>query len=66
MRRVVESADCGLLLDLHDLFANALNGRQSLDEFLDLAPLDRVWEVHLAGGMEVDGFWLDAHSGGDS
>jgi hypothetical protein len=26
-------------------------------------PLDRVWEVHLAGGSEVDGLWLDAHSG---
>jgi hypothetical protein len=22
-----------------------------------------VWEVHLAGGFELDGFWLDAHSG---
>src|SRR5262249_26929553 len=21
------------------------------------------WEMHLAGGMELDGFWLDAHSG---
>jgi uncharacterized protein len=26
-------------------------------------PLDRVWELHLAGGMEHDGFALDAHSG---
>jgi len=22
-----------------------------------------VWELHLAGGMQRDGFWLDAHSG---
>ena len=63
VRRVVESANCGLLLDLHNVFANAWNGRQSVDEFLDQLPLDRVWEIHLAGGMEVDGFWLDAHSG---
>src|SRR6185312_12432178 len=21
-----------------------------------------VWEVHLAGGMALDGYWLDAHS----
>jgi uncharacterized protein (UPF0276 family) len=63
VRRVVEEADCGLLLDLHNVFTNALNGRQPLDEFLDEIPLERVWEVHLAGGMELDGFWLDAHSG---
>ena len=61
--RVVASADCGLLLDLHNIFANALNGRQPLDEYLEQLPLERVWEIHLAGGMELDGFWLDAHSG---
>jgi uncharacterized protein len=60
---VVRRANCGLLLDMHNAFTNALNGRQPLDEFLDAIPLDRVWEVHLAGGMELDGFWLDAHSG---
>jgi uncharacterized protein len=63
VRCVSETADCGLLLDLHNIFANALNGRQPLDAFLDDLPLERVWEVHLAGGMELDGFWLDAHSG---
>ncbi len=60
---VVEAAGCGLLLDLHNIFANALNGRQPVDEFLGQVPLDRVWEIHLAGGFEMDGFWLDAHSG---
>jgi uncharacterized protein (UPF0276 family) len=63
VRCVSETADCGLLLDLHNIFTNALNGRQPLDSFLDDLPLERVWEVHLAGGMELDGFWLDAHSG---
>lgn len=60
---VVEAAGCGLLLDLHNIFANALNGRQPVDDFLGQVPLDRVWEIHLAGGFEMDGFWLDAHSG---
>ncbi|MGA7305454.1 MAG: DUF692 family multinuclear iron-containing protein [Rhodothermales bacterium] len=60
---VVEGADCGLLLDLHNIFCNALNGRQPVGDFLSQLPLDRVWEIHLAGGMEMDGFWLDAHSG---
>ena len=61
--RVVETANCGLVLDLHNVYTNARNGRQSVEEFLQQIPLDRVWEIHLAGGMEIGGFWLDAHSG---
>jgi hypothetical protein len=34
-----------------------------VDEFLVQLPLERVWEVHIAGGFEMEGFWLDAHSG---
>jgi uncharacterized protein (UPF0276 family) len=60
---VVEAADCGILLDLHNVFANGQNGRQTADDFLAQLPLDRVWEVHLAGGFEMEGYWLDAHSG---
>lgn len=63
VRTVVETADCGLLLDLHNIFANAMNGRQTVEEFISQIPLDRVWEIHIAGGFEMDDFWLDAHSG---
>ncbi len=61
---VVESADCGLLLDLHNLFANEQNGRESVEAVVARIPVDRIWEVHLAGGFEMDGYWLDSHSGG--
>jgi uncharacterized protein (UPF0276 family) len=60
---VVEAADCGILLDLHNLWANERNGRQCVEDFLAQIPLDRVWEIHLAGGNEQDGYWLDSHSG---
>jgi uncharacterized protein (UPF0276 family) len=61
--RVVEMADCGVLLDLHNAYCNSVNGRQPLQEFLAQLPLDRVWEIHLAGGAEFEGFYLDAHAG---
>ena len=61
--RVVDAANCGLLLDLHNVYCNSVNGRQPLDQFLEQIPLDRVWEVHVAGGFEFKGFYLDAHSG---
>lgn len=60
---IAEKADCGILLDLHNLYANEINGRQSVEQFLSAIPLDRVWEVHLAGGMVRDGYYLDSHSG---
>ncbi len=63
LRTVVEAADCGILLDLHNLYANELNGRQPVRDFLAEIPLERVWEIHLAGGRDLDGYWLDAHSG---
>jgi uncharacterized protein (UPF0276 family) len=60
---VAEGADCGILLDLHNLWANERNGRQPVREFLAEIPLERVWEIHLAGGFPYAGYWLDAHSG---
>ena len=61
--RVAEMANCGVLLDLHNVYCNSVNGRQPLEECLDQLPLERVWEMHLAGGFQLDGFYLDAHSG---
>ena len=48
---------------MHNLLCNERNGRQSVAEFCKSIPLERVWEVHLAGGEAAGGFWVDAHSG---
>lgn len=65
-RAVAEAADCGILLDLHNLWANARNGRDLVERVLEELPLERVIEVHMAGGAGRDGYWLDAHSGPSS
>ena len=62
-RAVAEKADCGILLDLHNLWCNEVNGRERVLDVVEGLPLDRVWEIHLAGGMQLSGYWLDAHSG---
>lgn len=59
---VIDTAECGLLLDLHNLWVNQRNGRQAVDAFLSQVPLDRVWELHLAGGLELGGYYLNVHS----
>jgi uncharacterized protein (UPF0276 family) len=60
---IAEAADCGILLDLHNLLCNERNGRQSVAEFCRSIPLERVWEIHLAGGEPAGRYWLDAHCG---
>jgi len=59
---IAEAADCGIVLDLHNLWVNERNGREPVANVIDALPLDRVWEVHLAGGMMLDGYYLDSHS----
>ncbi|MBU8895765.1 DUF692 domain-containing protein [Corallococcus sp. M34] len=62
IRRVVEGADCGLLLDLHNVYCNAVNHGYDAYRFLDRLPLDRVVQIHLAGGVTAEGLRLDSHS----
>ena len=60
---VAEAADVDILLDLHNAYTNERNGRQLLSAFVDALPLERVVEIHVAGGQPHDGYWLDAHCG---
>lgn len=62
-RDVAERSGSGIVLDLHNLWCNEINGRDTVRDVLADLPLDRVWEVHVAGGDEMDGYRLDAHSG---
>jgi len=59
---VIGASDCGLLLDLENVHANARNHGYDPFEYLDALPLDRAVEVHLAGGVEHDGIYADTHS----
>jgi uncharacterized protein len=53
--RIVRGAGVGLLLDLHNLHANAINFGDDPHSLLCRLPLDRVDAVHLIGGRWVDG-----------
>lgn len=58
--QIIGGSDCGLLLDLHNLHANALNFGYDPLRFLDRIPCARVGGVHLAGGRWI-GRLLDDH-----
>jgi uncharacterized protein (UPF0276 family) len=59
---VVQATGCGLLLDLGNLHANALNDRRDPAQALLEFPLDHVGMVHIAGGIHEGGFYFDTHA----
>ncbi|MBO6934916.1 MAG: DUF692 family protein [Deltaproteobacteria bacterium] len=59
--RALEAADCGALLDLTNLVYDARNGGWSTESFLAEVPMERVVQVHLAGGRQVGELWIDSH-----
>ena len=63
MAAITASSGCGELLDLHNLLCNAINHGFDAAAALDRMALDRVLEIHLAGGAWQDGFYTDAHDG---
>jgi uncharacterized protein (UPF0276 family) len=50
---IVRHSDCSLLLDLHNLYANALNFDFDPVKFLSRVPVDRIATIHLAGGKWI-------------
>lgn len=54
LSRIVLGSGCDLLLDLHNVYANALNfGRRDPLAFLLQLPLEKVATIHLAGGKWI-------------
>ena len=51
-----------LLLDIANVYANALNRGEDPTALLDRLPLERVAYVHVAGGAERDGLYHDTHT----
>ncbi|MEO0973722.1 MAG: DUF692 family multinuclear iron-containing protein, partial [Pseudomonadota bacterium] len=62
VRAVIEGAECGLLLDLTNLFINAHNFEYDAYAYLDELPLERVVQIHLAGSTYRGERWMDTHS----
>jgi uncharacterized protein (UPF0276 family) len=54
--------DCDLLLDINNIYVNAVNHGFSASEYLSKIPMQRVREIHLAGYEDRDSYLLDAHN----
>lgn len=60
--RLHAEAGSGMLLDLHNLYANTLNLGVSAEEYLAALNPEIVVEVHIAGGDWLKGHYTDSHS----
>jgi uncharacterized protein (UPF0276 family) len=59
---VLEEADCGLLLDVNNIYVNSINHRYNAEEFLCALPAERVMYFHVAGHYnEADDLIVDTH-----
>src|SRR5262249_37077733 len=62
LAELVERTGCRLLVDVANLYANAVNVDTAPETFLDELPLDRLAYVHVAGGVSHDGLYHDTHA----
>lgn len=59
--RVVDEADCGIMLDVNNVFVSSINHGFDPVTYLDALPADRVVQIHLAGHSIMEGYRLDTH-----
>ena len=59
--RVVQEADCGVMLDVNNIFVSSINHGFDPIEYIDAVPGDRVVQIHLAGHSIMEGYRLDTH-----
>lgn len=59
---VVAATGCKVLLDLTNLWINGQNGGFDPATRLGEYPLEAVVQVHLAGGIARDDWWIDSHT----
>ena len=61
LNALLEEADCGLLLDVNNVYVNARNHGYDPYAFIDALPAERVWQVHLAGHFDRGDVLIDTH-----
>jgi uncharacterized protein (UPF0276 family) len=61
LARVAEEADCGILLDVNNVFVGSVNHGWDAEEYIRTVPADRVCQYHLAGHRREGGHIVDTH-----
>jgi uncharacterized protein (UPF0276 family) len=62
LKRVAEEADCGLLLDVNNVYVSSVNHSFDPRDYIDGIPAERVVQYHVAGHTHKGTHILDTHS----
>jgi uncharacterized protein (UPF0276 family) len=63
LTEIVRRADCGILLDVNNVYVNAFNHGFAAETYIDAIPADRIGQVHLAGHTDRGTYLFDSHIG---
>ena len=61
LNEVVERADCGVLLDVNNIYVSSRNHNFDPREYLNAVPAERVAQIHIAGHSKFEKYILDTH-----
>jgi uncharacterized protein (UPF0276 family) len=60
---IARRADCGILLDVNNVYVSAFNHGFAAETYIDAIPADRIGQVHLAGHTDRGTYLFDSHIG---
>jgi uncharacterized protein len=61
LTEVVEDADCGILLDVNNIYVSSRNHSFDPYDYLHNVPHERVAQIHIAGHSKFEKYILDTH-----
>jgi hypothetical protein len=61
LTEVVERADCGILLDVNNIYVSSRNHGFDPFTYLNHIPTERVAQIHIAGHSKFEKYILDTH-----
>jgi uncharacterized protein (UPF0276 family) len=61
LTEVVERADCGMLLDVNNIYVSSRNHNFDPFTYLNFVPAHRVAQIHIAGHSKFEKYILDTH-----
>lgn len=61
LNEVVEQADCGILLDVNNIYVSSQNHGFDPVEYVNSIPAERVGQIHIAGHSKFEKYTLDTH-----
>jgi hypothetical protein len=61
LNEVVERADCGILLDVNNIYVSSRNHNFDPYDYLNAVPAERVAQIHIAGHSKFEKYILDTH-----